>query len=84
MNKEQREDLKKRTLIFAADPNRPTMTIQEVASEFDIEYTTALGILFELGMEGYLVMKRRSTWRLFSLNREKMLPPKRAVLLKEI
>lgn len=55
MDLEQREEIKKRILVLAVK-SELALTTNEVSEKINISYPTASNLLFELALEGHLVM----------------------------
>jgi hypothetical protein len=78
---ELREERKVKILMLAQKEQFP-LTAPKVEEELDINYPTALSLLFELAVEGKLLLKKGGWAHQFVLNTEKFLP-KRAVILTQ-
>ena len=66
MNYEERQEMKKRILILASK-SEFRITPYQISEKFEISYSTAIALCFELLNEGYLKIQENSFHRNFIL-----------------
>jgi predicted transcriptional regulator len=69
LNYEERQEMKKRILILASRSEFP-ITPNQISEKFEISYSTAIALCFELLNEGFLKMQENSFHRNFILTTE--------------
>jgi len=81
MNSKELEETKKKILILASKDPFP-LTASKVSEALNLNYFTTQGLLLELAVEGYLILRKERNTRYYVLNREKFLP-KNVIKLEE-